>query len=67
MSEVYLGDGLYASFDGWQVKLRAAGDAHENVVYLEPQVLGEFQHYIAMLDEAMKETAKKELREPGAT
>jgi hypothetical protein len=22
-NETYLGDGLYASFDGWQVKLRA--------------------------------------------
>lgn len=35
MKEEYLGDGLYASFDG-MIRLRAAGREHE--VYLEPEV-----------------------------
>lgn len=32
--EHYLGDGLYVSFDGWQIALRA----DTSVVYLEPDV-----------------------------
>ena len=33
--ETYLGDGLYASFDGWQVKLRAPRENGDHVVFLE--------------------------------
>jgi hypothetical protein len=33
--EVYLGDGLYASFDGWQIKLRAPREGGDDVVFLE--------------------------------
>jgi hypothetical protein len=32
--ELYLGDGLYVSHDGWQICLRASGAR----VYLEPAV-----------------------------
>lgn len=34
--EEYLGDGLYASFDGWQVKLRAPRENGDHEVFLEP-------------------------------
>ena len=33
--EVYLGDGLYCSFDGWQVKLRAPRENGDHEVFLE--------------------------------
>ena len=33
--ETYLGDGLYASFDGWQIKLRAPRDGGDHEVFLE--------------------------------
>ena len=33
--ETYLGDGLYASFDGWQVKLRAPREGGDHEVFLE--------------------------------
>ena len=33
--EVYLGDGLYASFDGYQIRLRAPHGAHDEQVFLE--------------------------------
>jgi hypothetical protein len=33
--ETYLGDGLYASWDGWQVKLRAPREGGDHVVFLE--------------------------------
>ena len=42
--QVYLGDGVYASFDGYQIWL--AVNHHENqVVALEPQVLNALVEY----------------------
>lgn len=46
INERYLGDGLYASFDGWQIRLRAQHDNVDHVVYLEPEVLAEFERYV---------------------
>jgi len=45
--EVYLGDGLYASFDGYQFKLAAWNgiDVHDQV-FLEPDVLAAFMAYV---------------------
>ena len=45
--ETYLGDGLYASFDGFSIWLRAPrenGDDH--VVALEPQVYAELLRFV---------------------
>lgn len=36
--ETYLGDAVYASFDGYQIRLRT-GDAYQQIIYLEPNVL----------------------------
>jgi hypothetical protein len=36
--ESYLGDGLYAEFDGWQLVLRAARQDGSHWVALEPEV-----------------------------
>jgi len=33
--ETYLGDGLYASWDGWQVRLRAPREHGDHEVFLE--------------------------------
>lgn len=41
MNEHYLGDGLYASHDGFQIKLRAPRVPADHEVFLEPQVLYE--------------------------
>ena len=47
MSE-YLGDGLYASFDGYQIKLMAnSATMPTDVVYLDPHTLAAFQKFIA--------------------
>lgn len=40
--ETYLGDGLYVSYDGWQVKLRAPRIEGDHEVYLEPQTINDF-------------------------
>ena len=44
----YLGDGVYASFDGYQIWL--AANYHENkVVALEPAVFGALERYVGWL------------------
>jgi hypothetical protein len=45
--ETYLGDGLYASFDGWQVRLRAPRENGDHEVFLERSTL---QAFIQFLD-----------------
>jgi hypothetical protein len=44
-AETYIGDGLYASFDGIQFKLRAPREHGDHVVYLEPDVMAELIRY----------------------
>lgn len=44
--EVYLGDGLYASFDGYNVILRAPRAGGDHWVGLEPSVIREFMRYL---------------------
>lgn len=44
--ETYLGDGLYASFDGWQFALRAPRDGGNDFVYLEPSTLEAFERFV---------------------
>ena len=45
--ETYLGDGLYAKFDGRQFELYASdGIRKTNQVFLEPDVLSAFIRYI---------------------
>jgi hypothetical protein len=51
--EVYLGDGCYASFDGWQVCLRAPRSEGDHVIYLEPTVLQSFEEYVKSLRKAL--------------
>lgn len=47
MEERYLGDGLYARFDGFSFWLRAPRENGDHYVALEPHVLAEFQRFIA--------------------
>lgn len=45
-AETYLGDGLYASFDGWHVVLRAPRFGDDHFVALEPEVYRALQGWI---------------------
>jgi hypothetical protein len=47
-NETYLGDAVYASFDGWQIKLRT-GDGNNQVIYLEPGVYASLERFAAAL------------------
>ena len=44
--EEYLSDGLYASFDGFQVKLRAPREHGNDVVYLDGETMRVFWEYV---------------------
>lgn len=50
LREDYLGDGLYAAYDGYQVRLRAPRDGRDDLVFMEPRVL---QAFYAFADRAM--------------
>lgn len=43
-AESYIGDAVYASFDGWHIKLRT-GDGNNQVIYLEPDVVRSLMRY----------------------
>jgi hypothetical protein len=45
MSETFLGDGLFASYDGFQITLRAPRDHGDHYVVLEPTVMAEFLRF----------------------
>ena len=49
--ETYLGDGLYASFDGWHLHLRAPREGGDHYVGLEPEVFREFIKYAQSIAE----------------
>jgi hypothetical protein len=57
LEERYLGDGLYASFDGFMFVLRAPRWDADHWVALEPEVLAAFDRYRAEA-EARREKAK---------
>ena len=53
--KVYLGDGVYADFDGFAVVLTTtAGIRNTNTVLLEPVVLKRFQEWIIELHKKLK-------------
>lgn len=48
--DVYLGDGLYAAFDGYQIELYAYDGMYKtNQVYLDSGVLAAFLRYVESL------------------
>lgn len=50
--EVYLGDGVYASFDGFHVWLRTGGTASDRIA-LEPAVLAALNDYVHALQKEL--------------
>ena len=57
-NETYLGDGLYASYDGWQFCLRAPRENGDHVVYLEPHMLADLNEWAKrQLVQSPQETA----------
>jgi hypothetical protein len=49
--EQYIGDAVYVSFDGHQLKLRT-GDGGNQVIFMEPQVYFSLINYVDRLSKA---------------
>lgn len=57
----YLGDGVYVSFDGYQLELITSdGISTTNTIYLEPRVYSNLLKYVAELKEELEEKAPVE-------
>jgi len=59
----YLGDGVYAIYDGFGIWLRTGDHREEyatNNIYFEPQVVDSFNLFIKQLCEMRKEGERKE-------
>ncbi len=54
--ETYLGDGLYASFDGWQICLRAPRETGDHLVFLDDRTLAAFQDFVHSLGAAARKS-----------
>lgn len=54
VGETYIGDGLYAAVVNGSVRLRAPREGGDHLVYLEPDVLVEFERFIASLRSGTK-------------
>lgn len=55
----YLGDGVYASFDGYQICLTTDyGVGAVDIIYLEPSVWSALQRYVANLNQGAARNEK---------
>lgn len=52
-NEHYLGDGLYASFDGYMIMLRAPREDGDHYVCLKPEVVAEFTRWLRAVHKRM--------------
>jgi len=51
-NKVYIGDGVYAEFDGWGVWLKANGiNNDDDKIYLEPEVLNALLKFLERFSE----------------
>lgn len=53
LTRTYLGDGVYAAYDGEHIVLTTERDGREETIYLEPRLVTELFHYI---EKAMRVT-----------
>lgn len=53
-TETYLGDGLYASWNGTYVRLRAPRESEDHVVYLDASVLMSLETFLAKLKQRLR-------------
>lgn len=43
--EEFIGDGVYVSFNGWQIRLRAPREHGDHVVFIEPRMWANLVEY----------------------
>lgn len=60
MKKTYLGDGVYAEFDGWVVQLTTEdGIRTTNTIFLEPEVFLALKQFVEQIKTQMKEETKE--------
>jgi hypothetical protein len=60
IEKVYLGDGAYADFDGFNIVLTTSdGIKVTNTIYLEPEVVKSLKSYILRTEELRAEAVKR--------
>lgn len=66
-SETYIGDGVYASREGCDLKVRTARRGGDHFIYFEPQMIGELMRYAAAhgFEETVLQVARELLRDNG--
>jgi hypothetical protein len=57
----YLGDGLYASFDGYQIRLWAEGENGTHDVFLEPNVIAALMNMVREIQDAARKAEAAEI------
>lgn len=63
MDKKYLGDGVYAEFDGYHIVLTTENGAEvTNTIFMEPAVFIQLKHYVDQL--AMSMEKDPDLEEP---
>lgn len=65
-NETYLGDGLYASFDGYSITLRAPREFGNHIVVLEPQVYEALLRFVVDINASRIRDAQPGLQVAGS-
>jgi len=60
LRETYLGDGLYASFDGWMLTLKTPREDGEHWVGLEPDILRALLRFVESIERDARRAAEAE-------
>ena len=55
MKERYLGDSVYAYYDGYYVILDGVVNGHHNRIYLEPRACDAFTQFVQEMDQVRPE------------
>jgi hypothetical protein len=63
MEDVYLGDGVYASFDGFNIWLDTRAQLPEHRIALEPATYEALVSYVAYLQQKAEDRVKAKLEE----
>lgn len=50
--ETYIGDGVYASYDGYQIRLRCAAPSQPNIIYLDGSVYASLLRFVEKINES---------------
>ncbi len=59
----YLGDGVYADFDGYHIVLSAERDGFMNTIFIEPEVMASLLNYAKLIESRQRLEHERKHRE----